>query len=174
MAVNVNSPEFANAWRLVSEALLEYIQSGGGTQAAMPSVLKECNLKNREPVQDDTTAAVRVDKTIQEVRFAICPIRQDDGSYIFKNLKDSMQEESTYKITRYADGSCEFELCDLQGEQRQLFKDNQTYRMPKEVGSSVGEITRDNVIVTTKKGQGKMEGHSVLIIKPLIVEFKNA
>lgn len=111
-------------------------------------------------------------KTIQDVRYAACPVKQVDGSYTFKNLKEERQQESTYKITRYVGGYCEFELCDLQGEARQIFKDNQSDRMPSSVGTSTGEITADNKILNIKLGKGVMDGRSVKITEPLAVEFK--
>lgn len=63
-------------------------------------------------------------------------------------------------------------MCDLQGEARQIFKDNQSDRMPSSVGTSTGEITADNKILNIKLGKGVMDGRSVKITEPLAVEFK--
>ncbi|MCD8289984.1 MAG: hypothetical protein LUC91_00600 [Prevotella sp.] len=170
MTIDTKSPEFVNAWRLVSEALLEHIQQCGPMNSE--------SIINSVPVMktavENPISSSRPEKNIQEsdIRYAACAIRQTDGSYKFKNLKEEEQEESTYKITRYADGSCEFELCNLQGEARQVFKDNRAYRMPEAVGKSTGEITADNSIVTIRRGRGEVDGRSVKILEPLIVEFK--
>ena len=94
-------------------------------------------------------------------------MKQGDGSYIFKNMKDEQQTESTFKVTRYTDGSCEYELCELEGESRQIFKDNLSYRLPAAVGKFVGEITADNSITTVRKGKGIVDGRSVKITEPL-------
>ncbi len=171
MVVNIKSQEFANAWRTVSETLLFYLQSG----ELKPTVLMN-NISDQQTnidsivLQSDITPNKGND--IIDVRFAACPVRQADGTYTFKNLKEERQAESTYKITRYKDGSCEFELCDLQGEARQIFKDNQSDRMPSSVGTSTGEITADNQIVNIKPGRGTVDGRSVKITEPLAVEFK--
>lgn len=170
MSISINSPEFAAAWRLVSEALLSHLQSGGsinivGVTTADPKggdIITE-PIKPQSPV---------VNKQVEDVRYAACPVRQADGSYTLKNLKEERQSESTFKITRFTDGSCEFELCDLQGEARQIFKDNQADRMPSAVGTVMGEITSDNKIVNVKSGKGVVDGRSVKITEPLVVEFK--
>lgn len=171
MSVNINSPEFAAAWRLVSETLLAHIQGGGSIKISSNSsegVIPEVEILSS---QNQATPPV-FNKQKESVRYAACPVRQADGSYMLKNLKEECQSESTFKITRYTDGSCIFELCDLQGEARQIFKDNQSDRMPAAVGSVTGEITPDNKIVNVKPGKGVVDGRSIKIIEPLIVEFK--
>lgn len=173
MAININSPEFTQAWRTVSEALLAHIQGGGKININDIAVGSDSinsiagrNVEEREPEPAFSSSE------ILDVRYAACPIRQVDGSYTFKNLKEERQPESTFKITRYKDGTCEFEMCDLQGEARQIFKDNQSERMPSAVGIVYGEIAADNKIVNVKLGKGLMDGRSVKIIEPLEVEFK--
>ncbi|MBQ8361202.1 MAG: hypothetical protein IJX44_04550 [Bacteroidaceae bacterium] len=171
MEVDIKSQEFANAWRIVSEALLSYLQSG----EVKPTVLMN-NLSGQQagvkPVVSHIEAVPNKTSSVVDVRYAACPVKQTDGTYNFRNLKEERQQESTYKITRYADGSCEFELCDLQGEARQIFKDNQSDRMPSYVGTSTGEITADNKIVNVKPGRGIVDGRSVKITESLVVEFK--
>ncbi len=173
MIVRIDSPEFANAWRTVSESLLAFLQGGNVTSAPTPTPSQNEELIDRVTVsQPVTPQPPKQEKTIQDTRYANCPIRQVDGSYMFKNLKDEEQTESTYKIIRYSDGSCEFELCNLQGEARQIFKDNKANRMPAAVGTLIGEITAESTITTTKRGTGIQDGRSVKIIDPLEVEFK--
>lgn len=170
MSININSPEFAAAWRLVSEALLSHLQSGESIniKGITPVDLPAGNVIT-EPINPKNHLG---NKQVDDIRYAACPVRQADGSYTLKNLKEERQSESTFKITRYTDGTCEFELCDLQGEARQIFKDNQSDRMPSAVGTAMGEITSDNKIVNVKPGKGVVDGRSVKITEPLLVEFK--
>lgn len=181
MAIDINSPEFANAWRLVSEALLQFVQNGGqiANLGNLDSAVAGVSVSQTQPIslnQSDTSPAITVtnqgNKTKICDRYAACPARQQDGSYILKNLKDERQLESTFKITRYSDGTCDIELCDLQGEARQIFKDTKSERLPSAVGTIIGEITAEKRIVNTKPGKGIIDGRSVRIIEPLEVEFQ--
>lgn len=171
MAVDIKSQEFANAWRIVSETLLSCLQSGELKTSVLMNDLSEQCSDMKSTVSHFETVSNK-ENNVMYIRYVACPARQADGTYIFKNLKEERQDESTYKITRYENGSCEFELCDLQGEARQIFKDNQSYRMPSYVGTSTGEITADNKIVNIKPGKGIIDGRSVKITEPLVVEFK--
>lgn len=181
MAIDINSQEFANAWRLVSEAMLQFVQNGGqisnfGSQESAFADIYNSSSPTTSSAQSQTNPQQLVSSTEGKTkigdRYAACPIRQQDGSYIFKNLKDERQPESTFKITRYSDETCDIELCDLQGEARQIFKDTKSERMPSTVGAIIGEITADKRIVNTKLGKGIIDGRSVRIIKPLEVEFQ--
>ncbi len=162
MAVNIKSREFADAWRTVSEALLASIQ--GGNFEPQPPVPQPAN--NDEKSHEIVTPPIPLQAKKVEVRYAICPVKRD-GSYFFKNLKAEQQPDSTFKVTKYTDGSCEYELCELEGEPRQVFKDNLSYRLPAAVGKFVGEITADNSVTTVRKGKGVVDGRSVKITEPL-------
>lgn len=171
MAIDIRSAEFANAWRTVSEALLAHIQGGEVIPSVVSSLEEPMQRSEGVEPQPQVRPQSVTTKQKQDVRYAACPIKQADGSYNFKNLKEDMQQESTFKITRYTDGTCEFELCDLQGEARQIFKDNQSDRMPSSVGTSSGEINADNKIINIRPGKGIMDGRSMKILEPLVVEF---
>lgn len=172
MVYPIQSPEFAQAYRIVTESILSALQSG-------KLIMSPADVTNHVATKDAGTTDIILPKSSTapadnrtgEVRYAACPIRQGEGMYIFKNLKEEMQNESTYKIYRYEDGTCEFELCDLKGESRQIFKDNIDSRMPAAVGSATGEITADGSIRTIKRGEGRIDGRSVRIISPMQVEF---
>lgn len=177
MANKINSPEFAQAWRFVSECLLEFFQQGGAQSLTSSQDFNSATGSTLSPSQDNasTEQAIKPEpvRTLKEIRYAAVPIRLSDNNYMFKNLKDEVQPQaSTYKIEMYTDGSCEFELCALDVEARQIFKDNQSERMPTTVGSSKGELTSDCQIITIKKGRGVVDGRSVRILEPLEVEFK--
>ncbi len=169
MAVNINSPEFANAWRTVSEALLAYFQGGNFVAVQQLDVQQPANDTTEHPavVTPPNLPPQAAAKEVASVRYASCPVKQGDGSYIFKNMKAEQQPESTFKVTRYTDGSSEYELCELEGESRQIFKNNLSYRLPAAVGKFVGEITADNNITTVRKGKGIVDGRSVKITDPL-------
>lgn len=172
MVYSLKSPEFAQAFRIVTESILSALQSGS---LIMPSGdvtnhVVNTVAKTADVVMPTTSSTISVNRNV-EVRYAACPIRQGEGLYIFKNLKEDMQNESTYKIYRYDDGACEFELCDLKGESRQIFKDNIDSRMPAAVGSATGEITADGKIRTIKRGEGRADGRSVRITTPMQVDF---
>ena len=101
MAVNINSPEFANAWRIVSEALLAYIQ--GGSFAVQPPVPQPSVQQPANGAAESSVAVTPPDlppqaaaKEVDNVRYASCPVKQGDGSYIFKNMKAEQQPESTF------------------------------------------------------------------------------
>lgn len=181
MATDINSQEFANAWRLVSEALLQFVQNGGqfsnfGNQcsatADAPASLSQTSSSRQSQTNPQSPALNQESRTKADDRYAACPVRQTDGSYILKNLKEECQPESTFKITRYTDGTCDIELCNLKGEARQIFKDSKSERMPSAVGTVIGEITAEKRIVNTKLGKGIIDGRSVRIIDPLEVEFQ--
>lgn len=164
MSKKINTPEFAQAWRFVSEALLEHFQQSGydGETKIIEKIVDTIEPK---PVQPKS-------KVLKDVRYAACPIRQSDTTYMFKNLKMEKQPESTFKISRYEDDSCEFCLCDMDVETRQILRDNLTERLPSAVGSITGEITADNVAHTIKYGVGVADGRSVRILEPMLVEFR--
>jgi hypothetical protein len=172
MSISINSQEFAAAWRLVSETLLAHIQGGGTIVLDSNSSDNTAGVVNNAPQYVVPITHPTDNKQVNDIRYAACPVRQADGSYTLKNLKEERQSESTFKITRYTDGSCEFELCDLQGEARQIFKDNKADRLPSAVGTVSGEITSDNKIHNVKPGKGVVDGRSVKITEPLVVEFK--
>lgn len=169
MVYSIQSPEFAQAFRIVTESILSALQNG---QLVLQTTEVGNNIVTESArVEEPKTPIASSAKPIGEIRYAACPIRQGEGLYIFKNLKEEMQDESTYKIFRYDDGMCEFELCDLKGESRQIFKDNIESRMPSAVGTATGEITSDGNIRTIQRGEGRADGRSVRITAPMKVEF---
>lgn len=172
MVYPIQSPEFAQAFRIVTESILSALQSGKLIlpQADCTNNVSTMAAESADIVLPNPSSSPSLNRTA-EVRYAACPIRQGEGLYIFKNLKEEKQNESTYKIYRYEDGTCEFELCDLEGESRQIFKDNIDSRMPAAVGSATGEITADGKIRTKRRGEGRADGRSVRITTPMQVEF---
>lgn len=178
MNYDFNDPKVIEAWRIVSEALLRHLQQGGNLSTVdtlggfIPETVAKATTTESGSVQPPVCAPASTPtppaKGVPEERYATCPMRTQDG-YIFKNLKAEVQEESTYKIYRYADGTCEFELCELKGEALQIFKDNRDTRMPNSVGVSTGAITQS--VTTTKRGKGFADGRTIKITEPLVAVF---
>lgn len=187
MNYKINSPEFANAWRIVSEAFLEYVQLKGLEMGKMlgqaQKIFENTPLAN---VNDNGSVTHQTELVQPEVskqsiptrdfvcyKYVVGPAKQPDGTYRFKNLKPEKQDVSIYKLSKYSDDTYEFELCDLKGESLQILKDNIGNHIPDKVGSISGRITENCKILTIKKGRGVANGHSVTVVEPMIVEFKN-
>lgn len=175
MAVDIRSQEFATAWRVVSEALLAALQGGEFKLSDVVSVVDSVGVEPARPIESIRPQKVSEEpqrRTVNNIVYAVNPVKQQNGTYLFKNLKEEKQDNSIYKITRYTDGSCEFELCDLQGEIKQIFKDSLANVMPSSVGTYEGEITAESYIKTIISGKGVEDGRSVRITEPLKAEFK--
>ncbi len=182
MSYKINSPEFAQAWRIVSDALLEYLQQGGTFPIDMSSSPSQpedhsddaTQGKVAESYTDMTDVASAQKRELVAIRYVVTPIKQEDGSYIFKNLKDEQQNASTFKIKIFSDNSCEFELCEIMGDP-QVFKDNMTERMPSEVCIKSGDLTADCTFKILHPGKGIFittnNSRFVKILEPLKVQF---
>lgn len=173
--ISVKSPEFARAWRIVSEALLGLIQNGG-LDDLIGAIKKPDIIEPEEysPIQETEPifeSPIEERKKVRDVRYAVCPLKRREGGYILKNLKETKQDESTFKITRYMDDTCDIEICELTPEDLQILKDNIKDRLPDEVGIVSGEITKDKRVRNIKPGKGLIVGKSIKIIEPLEAEF---
>ena len=130
-------------------------------------------------IAENDTDVTEVDGThkreLVATRYVVTPIKQEDGSYIFKNLKDEQQNASTFRIKIFSDNHCEFELCEIMGDP-QVFKDNMQERMPSGVCHTEGKLTADCQFVTLKPGEGifitTSNNRYVKILKPLEVKFE--
>lgn len=159
----LNSPEFAECWRSVSESILAALQ---GVTIGTPNSGKPST--DPRPVPPLPPAP----RKETEILYATRPILKGDGTYQFKNLSTERQDGHTYKIWRYEDGSCEFELLtNMDPEERQNFKDNQADRMPDAVGQASGAISANGAIVIESRGKGVKSGKSMVITEPVIVKF---
>ena len=182
MSYKINSPEFAQAWRIVSDALLEYLQQGGtlpivSSSPSQPDDHSDGTTQGNvaDSYTDMTDVAGTQKRELVAIRYAVTPIKQEDGSYIFKNLKDEQQNASTFKIKIFSDDSCEFELCEIMGDP-QVFKDNMTERMPSEVCIKLGgDLTADCTFNILNPGKGIFittnNSRFVKILEPLKVQF---
>ena len=175
MAYSIKSKEFADAWRIVSESLLQHIQ---GMEYPSTDVISniEAAIQNVQPTNQDSVKSPNAINPLltqnhgeAEERYAMRPVRKGENGYIFKTLKskEDKQDGSIFKIMRYPDGYCEFEICELNKDEMQILLDSKENLLPETVGSLEGEIDVNSKIITVEKGIGKTNGRSVEIIKPL-------
>lgn len=169
MAYDINSKEFAEAWRIVSETLLSTLQNGSSVIDIVDSADKfEKTVK--EPSNPNVVEPL-MNHGSEETLFAVSPVNSGDGYYLFKNLKYEKQDNSIFEIKRFEDGYCEFTLCDLNPEARQILFDQKNSLLPSAVGECDGEIKLDNGFQTIRKGIGERSGRSVRILEPMKIKF---
>ncbi|MGN0222926.1 MAG: hypothetical protein ACI4AM_02745 [Muribaculaceae bacterium] len=157
MSYNVKSKEFADAWRIVSEALLAMIQQGnvslpsqlltgsnsGSTTTDNPAVVDTAS--DHIP---DTDVEVVSYRTAVETLYSAVPLKNEDGTYSFKRMR-SDRDNHFYRIFVYDDDSCEFELCtelssDKESENLQNLRDSVSNSMPEGVCQVVaGKLNSD-------------------------------
>ncbi len=178
MAYNLNSPEFARAWRIVSESLLAHFQ-GAAYSATDVQPSQDVPVANSgaapqhapQPAQVPAAETARPAATAQREElaklFAANPVPQADGGYLFKNLVDEIQEKSVFTITKYSDGTATFTLCPLTGLKLTSFINGHNDLMPSSVGILEGTPTAGCSIVVTEPGTGKAQGKSIRVLTPL-------
>ena len=171
MAYDIKSKEFAEAWRIVSETLLSTLRHGTITQGIsdISTKIVEATLFSEET--PNTVSATSLHHGKSETLYAASPIGTGDGGFMFKSLKDEKQENSIFEVTRFEDGYCEFTLCDLTSEARQILFDQKNSLLPPQVGALEGDIKVDNSFQTLVKGVCERNGRSVRIINPMKVKF---
>lgn len=178
MAYNLNSPEFARAWRIVSESLLAHFQGAAYSAtdaqpspdvpvanpgAAPHTAPHPAQVPNAEPARP---AAAAQREELAKL-FAANPVPQADGGYLFKNLVDEIQDKSVFTITKYSDGTATFTLCPLTGPKLTSFINGRDDLMPSSVGILEGTPTAGCSIVVTEPGTGKAQGKSIRVLTPL-------
>lgn len=176
MAYNLNSPEFARAWRIVSESLLAHFQGAAYcATAAEPSPDAPSTNSGAAPQHAPQPAQVPAAETARPAAqreelaklFAANPVPQPDGGYLFKNLVDEIQDKSVFTITKYSDGTATFTLCPLTGLKLTSFINGHNDLMPSSVGILEGTPTAGCSIVVTEPGTGKAQGKSIRVLTPL-------
>lgn len=178
MAYNLNSPEFARAWRIVSESLLAHFQGAAYcATAAEPSPDTPSTNPGAAPQPASQSAQVPAAETARPTAtaqreelaklFAANPVPQPDGGYLFKNLVDEIQDKSVFTITKYSDGTATFTLCPLTGPKLTSFINGHNDLMPSSVGILEGTPTAGCSIVVTEPGTGKAQGKSIRVLTPL-------
>ena len=171
MAYDIKSKEFAEAWRIVSETLLSTLQQGSITQGISDIVTKTVDAPPFTEETPNTDSATLPNHGKSETLYAASPIGNGNGGFMFKSLKDEKQDNSIFEVTRFEDGYCEFTLCDLTYEARQILFDQKNSLLPPQVGALEGDIKVDNSFQTLVKGVGERNGRSVRIINPMKVKF---
>lgn len=184
----LNSPEFAQAWRTVSESLLHHLQQGGTmptldipqTQRPETITITDTPPAYTPPAYTPPahttpppTATATATATVKLTGYTTRPIPQGDGTYLFKNIREDRNEGSLYKITIYTNSTARFELCtDLSPDDRQILIDNSPEYIPTAVGTTTGTLKADSQIINTNPGTGATSGRSVRITSPMTVEFR--
>lgn len=174
MAYNLNSPEFARAWRIVSESLLAHFQ-GAAYSATDGQPSTDIPVANpgaashpaQVPADEPARPAAAAQREELAKLFAANPVPQPDGGYLFKNLVDEIQDKSVFTITKYSDGTATFTLCPLAGSRLTSFINGRDDLMPSSVGILEGTPTAGCSIVVTEPGTGKAQGKSIRVLTPL-------
>lgn len=179
--IPIDSEEFANAWRIVSEALLQHIQRGGlftfpSSQSSPKPTVEEMGSEGESKediVLQSITPTPPKRKSVGEY-YAVNPLVKSNGENIFKRhgLKEDQDSHHLYHITCFNDDTFEFELIPtLEREGRENFK-NSTKR--EEFILVNGQITPDCPIKIIRKGKGIFDGRFYKITEPVEVDLTGA
>lgn len=177
--MNVNTPEFVQAWNEASQALLRLVQVAYSQGDNVVAQRKVSSIMSTTTMVDDTIVQPPVASAAQPVihrtkvseLYTNSPISIGDGSYIFKRLQDD-PEGRFYKITTYDDGNCEFELLtNIDDDHLQDLVANKSTILASAVSRVKGEIKEKVKISITKPGKAVSEGRIVRIIEPMEVTF---
>ena len=128
---------------------------------------------NTAPTQPVVAEPVVNTKHIQEVVYGFNPINRG-GVYMWTRLSPDADEQR-YKVTKYKDGTADFELIKLSGEALHSVWMSKSDSIPSSVVSvnGNGAPTDGSSLVTIKPGKGKVQGRTVIVESPCITEIKN-
>lgn len=128
---------------------------------------------NTAPTQPVVAEPVVNTKHIQEVVYGFNPINRG-GVYMWTRLSPDADEQR-YKVTKYKDGTADFELIKLSGEALHSVWMSKSDSIPSSVVSvnGNGAPTDGSSLVTIKPGKGKIQGRTVIVESPCITEIKN-
>ncbi len=128
---------------------------------------------NMVPTQPVVAEPVENTKQIQEVVYGYNPINRE-GVYMWPRLSPDADEQR-YKVTKYTDGTADFELIKLSGEDLHFVWMSKSDSIPSSVVSvnGNGAPTDGSSLVTIVPGKGKVKGRTVIVESPCITEIKN-
>ena len=128
---------------------------------------------NTVPTQPVVAEPVVNTKQIQEVVYGYNPINRE-GVYMWPRLSPDADDQR-YKVTKYTDGTAEFELIKLSGEVLNSVWMSKSDSIPSSVVSvnGNGAPTDGSSLVTIVPGKGKVKGRTVIVESPCITEIKN-
>ena len=131
------------------------------------------NVQNTAPTQTVVTETVINTKQVQEVVYGFNPINRG-GVYMWTRLSPDADEQR-YKVTKYTDGTADFELIKLSGEALHSVWMSKSDSIPSSVVSvnGNGAPTDGSSLVTIVPGKGKVKGRTVIVESPCITEIKN-
>ncbi|MDE5877011.1 MAG: hypothetical protein K2H47_05895 [Muribaculaceae bacterium] len=176
--IPIDSEEFANAWRIVSEALLQHIQRGGvfpfppGQPSSKQTIAGQTGEQTKELVDIlPSEPPKKSERKIVGNYYAVDPLTNSNREYIFKRrgLKEDQDSNHLYHVICFDDNTFEFELIPtLEKEGRENFK-NSTKR--EEFILVNGQITPDCPIKIIHKGKGIFDGRFYKITEPVEVDL---
>ena len=128
---------------------------------------------NTVPTQPVVAQPVENTKQIQEVVYGYNPINRE-GVYMWPRLSPDADGQR-YMVTKYTDGTAEFELIKLSGEVLHSVWMSKSDSIPSSVVSvnGNGAPTDGSSLVTIVPGKGKVKGRTVIVESPCITEIKN-
>ena len=128
---------------------------------------------NTVPTQPVVAEPVVNTKQIQEVVYGYNPINRE-GVYMWPRLSPDADGQR-YMVTKYTDGTAEFELIKLSGEDLHSVWMSKIDSIPSSVVSvnGNGAPTDGSSLVTIVPGKGKVKGRTVIVDSPCITEIKN-
>ena len=128
---------------------------------------------NTVPTQPVVAEPVVKTKQIQDVVYGFNPINRG-GVYMWTRLSPDADEQR-YKVTKYTDGTADFELIKLSGEALHSVWMSKSDSIPSSVVSvnGNGAPTDGSSLVTIEPGKGKVQGRTVIVESPCITEIKN-
>lgn len=128
---------------------------------------------NTVPTQPVVAEPVVNTKQIQEVVYGYNPINRE-GVYMWPRLSPDADGQR-YMVTKYTDGTAEFELIKLSGEDLHSVWMSKIDSIPSSVVSvnGNGAPTDGSSLVTIVPGKGKVKGRTVIVESPCITEIKN-
>ena len=128
---------------------------------------------NTAPIQPVVAEPVVNTKQIQEVVYGYNPINRE-GVYMWPRLSPDADGQR-YMVTKYTDGTAEFELIKLSGEDLHSVWMSKSDSIPSSVVSvnGNGAPTDGSSLVTIQPGKGKVQGRTVIVESPCITEIKN-
>ena len=131
------------------------------------------NVQNTAPTQTVVTETVINTKQVQEVVYGFNPINRG-GVYMWTRLSPDADEQR-YKVTKYTDGTADFELIKLSGEALHSVWMSKSDSIPASVVSvnGNGAPTDGSSLVTIEPGKGKVQGRTVIVESPCITKIKN-
>lgn len=180
--MKVDTPEFANAWRVVSEGILELVQNKGIEIKTLIDVIRTGGGISGPKDKGDSNGnlgggiislppaeTIKSTSEIDVILYSNTLMQKSDG-YHFGTLTDN--DKMAYKITIYKDKTCEFEA-NFNSELIKAAIDNESRWVPRGVIELDATLTESGMIETIVKGKGIDKVTTVKITEPIKAKVIN-